>query len=113
MVNAKLAAFTKKAGAVLPDDAPISSPAREGPTRRAPLKIVELRLTALARSPGPTISETNDCRTGASMAATEPSAPASRKTCQRATVPVATRIPSTRASTPISDWVIRSIRRLA
>jgi hypothetical protein len=113
MVNAKLAALTKKAGAVLPDAAPISRPASAGPTSRAPLKIVELRLTALARRVGPTISETNACRTGASTAATAPRPPASAKTCQRATAPVATRTASTSASTPMSAWVTMSIRRLS
>jgi hypothetical protein len=113
MVNAKLAAFTKKAGAVFPPAAPMSSPATAGPTSRAPLKIVEFRLTALASSPGPTISETNACRTGASTAATAPSPPASTKTCHSATTSAATRIPSTSASTPISDCVISSMRRLS
>jgi hypothetical protein len=112
-VNAKLAALTKNAGAVLPDDAPISSPASDGPMRRAPLKIVELRLTALARRAGPTISETNACRTGASTAATAPRPPASTKTCHSATEPVTTSTASTSASTPMRAWVTISIRRLS
>ena len=45
----------------------MTRPATAGPTSRAPLKIVEFRLTALASRSGPTISETNDCRTGASI----------------------------------------------
>ena len=52
----------------------MSSPATAGPTSRAPLKIVEFRLTALVSSAGPTISDTNDCRTGTSTAETAPSA---------------------------------------
>ena len=39
-------------------------PAIAGPTTRATLTITELRLTALRRSSGPTISSTNDCRAG-------------------------------------------------
>jgi len=61
---------------------------------RAPLKIVELRLTALPSSSAPTISETNACRTGASIAATAPSAPARTSTCQSCTEPAATSSPS-------------------
>ena len=91
----------------------MSSPATAGPTSRAPLKIVEFRLTAFASSPGPTISETNACRVGASMAATAPRPKASTKTCHSATTSVTTRIPSARASTPISDWVTSSMRRLS
>ena len=78
MVKAKLAALTKNAGAVLPAEAPISRPASAGPTSRAPLNVVEFRLTALVSSSGPTISETNAWRTGASTADTEPSAKAIR-----------------------------------
>ena len=41
---------------------------------RPALNDTELRLTALARSSGPTISLTNDCRTGASKAVAVPNA---------------------------------------
>ena len=113
IVKAKLAALTKKAGAVSPDAAPMSRPASAGPTSRAPLKIVEFRLTALASRPGPTISETKACRTGASMADAAPSPPARTKTCHRATPSVTTRMPSSRARTPMVAWVPISSRRLS
>ena len=55
----------------------MSAPARAGPTSRAPLNTVEFRLTALASRSGPTISETNDWRTGMSSDEATPSAAAS------------------------------------
>jgi hypothetical protein len=113
MVKAKLAALTRNAGAVLPEAAPMTSPATAGPTSRALLKMVELRPTALVSRSGPTISETNACRTGASIAETEPRAAASTKTCQSSMASEATSSPSTRATTPMRAWVARSTRRLA
>ncbi len=57
--------------------AAIDSPATAGPTMRATLKLAELRPTALVRSSGATISDTNDWRAGASNAEATPSTNAS------------------------------------
>ncbi len=51
----------------------ISTPATAGPIARATFVIVELRLTALRRSPGPTISSTNAWREGFSKQLLSPS----------------------------------------
>ncbi|CAB4937158.1 unannotated protein [freshwater metagenome] len=113
MVAAKLAALTKKAGAVLPPEAAITPPATAGPTSRAPLNTVEFRLTALPSSAGPTISDTNDCRAGVSRELTTPSARARANTCHSAMPPVATSSASASARTPSTAWVTISIRRLS
>ena len=46
----------------------MSTPPIAGPTTRARLTIVELRLTAVRRLSRPTISSMNDCRAGFSKA---------------------------------------------
>ena len=51
----------------------ISIPAIAGPTMRARLNVIEFSATALVSWPGPTISTTNDWRTGASTAEKQPS----------------------------------------
>ncbi len=79
----------------------IRMPATAGPTARAAFTSTELRLTALRRSSGPTISSTNAWRVGLSKTVQQPSRPASTKTCQTCTRPVAERIPSTSASDPM------------
>ena len=56
----------------------MSTPASAGPTIRARLKVTEFRLTAFGRSVPPTISTTNDWRTGTSIALVMPSTAASR-----------------------------------
>ena len=60
-----------------PPNAAISRPASAGPMMRAVLKLAEFSPTALVRSSGPTISETKDCRAGASKAEATPRASAS------------------------------------
>ena len=50
----------------------IVMPAMAGPMMRAELNVVELMATALASSSLPTISTTNDCRTGMSTALIRP-----------------------------------------
>jgi hypothetical protein len=52
--------------------AAISRPATAGPTMRAACTMTLLRLTALTRRSGPTISITKLCRVGLSTALTEP-----------------------------------------
>ena len=64
----------------------------------------------IADTPGH-IQYTRNMVTGASTAETAPSPAASTKTCQRAMPPVATRMPSSSARTPMSAWVISSVRR--
>ena len=54
----------------------ISRPARPGPIIRAALNDALFRLTALANRSAGTMSATNVCRAGASMADTQPSSPA-------------------------------------
>ena len=71
----KLAALSRKHSAMPPRL--ITMPAIAGPTTRATLTITELRLTALRRSSGPTISSTNDCRAGFSKQLSIPSSRAS------------------------------------
>ena len=68
-----LSRMTHPVATAPPPKAAMRTPARPGPTRRAALKLAELRPTALLRSTGSTISETNDWRAGASKAEAEPS----------------------------------------
>ena len=70
--------MTQPVARMSPPNSPISSPASAGPTIRAVLKPAELRPTALVTSSGPTISETNAWRAGASNAAPMPKAKAIR-----------------------------------
>ena len=72
--DAALIRMTQPVASMPPPNSPIRSPASAGPTIRAVLNAAELRPTALVTSSGPTISETNDCRTGASNAAPMPKA---------------------------------------
>ena len=91
----------------------IRMPAAAGPRIRPVLKIVELMPTALGRSSLPTISTTNDWRTGESTAATTPSAEASSSTCQYCTTPPRSSTPITSAMRAKPVWVARSSRRLS
>jgi hypothetical protein len=103
------AALAKKAQPV--PTALIMTPATAGPRIRPVLKMVEFSPTALARSSLPTISTTNDCRTGLSTAETRPSAVASTSTCQYCTIPATSSRPRTRATSASPDWVAsRSLR---
>ena len=63
-------ALIPKAGAT--PQAPMMRPATPGPTRRAPLKVVALRPTALGSSRLGTISDTKAWRAGLSNATTMP-----------------------------------------
>ncbi len=91
--------------------AAIAIPATAGPTMRALLNVALLRLTALARSSGPTISLTNDCRTGVSMTPTTPSPTASAYTCQSVTAPDRSSTASVSARTAIAACARTSRRR--
>ena len=71
------AKITQPVAVTPPPRAAMSTPASAGPTMRAALKLAELRPTALVRSAGSTISDTNDCRAGASKAAPTPRTKAS------------------------------------
>ena len=75
---AKLAAFSRK-HQPSPTVA-IMTPATAGPTARAALTSVELRLTAFRSSSGPTISSTNACRDGFSKQLLRPSRSARMQT---------------------------------
>ena len=66
--DSALIRITQPVARAPPPRAPIISPARAGPMMRAVLNVAELRPTAFVSSSGPTISETNDCRAGASNA---------------------------------------------
>ena len=68
----KLNAFRKKQTPT--PAATMRMPATAGPTARAALTMVELRLTALRTFSPPTISRTNDCRAGFSKVLFSPSA---------------------------------------
>jgi len=81
----ELSALTRKTGPV-PNQA-MARPARAGPTMRAELKVAADRASAFGSSRVSTISETNACRTGVSIALTTPSRPAKTKTCQSRTTP--------------------------
>ena len=73
---AKDAALIRKTGPV--PTSTMRNPASAGPMTRPRLNEALLSPTALGRSSRPTISMTNDCRAGASMAAPTPSSSASR-----------------------------------
>ena len=73
--------------ALIKNDGPVSKrairkPDKAGPTKRPALKLAEFRLTALAISECPTISEVNDWRIGASKAEEIPNVNAKKNTCQ-------------------------------
>ena len=70
--------ITQPVASAPPPRAPIIRPASPGPRIRARLNAAELRPTALVTSSGSTISETNDCRAGASKAEPMPKTNASR-----------------------------------
>ena len=84
-----------------------------GPTTRATLTSTELRLTALRRCSGPTISSMNDWRAGFSKALLRPSSAASTPISQTRTSPVTVSSPSTSACTPIALCRITISRRLS
>ena len=71
-VNTALMRITQPVADVPSPSAWIIRPASAGPRMRARLKLAELRPTALVRSSGPTISDTNDWRAGASNAEPTP-----------------------------------------
>ena len=83
--------------------AAISSPATAGPSTRATLTSVELRLTALRRCSGPTSSSMNDCRAGFSNALLSPSSAARTPISQIRTAPVTVSSPRISACTAITD----------
>jgi len=90
----------------------MANPAIAGPTKLAPVTIVVLRATALARFSRPTISGTNAWRVGLSKAFTAPRRTASTRTCETRTWPLNVRIASANASTIADDWVTtRMVRR--
>ncbi len=91
----------------------MSTPAMAGPTMRAPFMTTLLRVTALVRRSGPTISNTKVWRAGMSKALTMPRASANAKTIQRRTDPVSTISPSTAARTPETAWVANRKWRLS
>ena len=65
--------MTRNAIATSPPKKPMVRPATAGPMIRAPLKTAELRATAFATSPRPTISTVNAWRVGMSTALVMPS----------------------------------------
>jgi hypothetical protein len=69
--------MTQPVATTPPPSAAIRTPATAGPTRRAALKLAELRPTAFVRSSASTISDTKLWRAGASNAEATPSAVAS------------------------------------
>lgn len=76
----------------------ITTPAREGPTRRAPLTRNEFRAMALGRSSRDlSIWTTNDWRIGMSKALIRPSMMLSRTMCQVCTIPAMVRAARTNA----------------
>ena len=83
----------------------MTTPATEGPITRAALTTTLLRVTALARSAGPTISITKVWRLGLSTAVTSPNPAARAYTIHNRTVSVRVRTPSVRASVPATVWV--------
>ncbi len=97
---AKLRALSKKHHPS-PAEA-ISRPATAGPIARATFTSTELRLTALRRCSGPTISSMNACRAGFSKALLSPSSSASAPICQSSTEPLSVSAASTAACTPIA-----------
>ncbi len=110
--DAALSRITQPEARTPPPIAAMSRPATAGPTRRAALKEAELSPTALERSSGPTISETNDCRAGASKAVPTPKTRAATRTCQVCTTPVTASRPSTSELSAMPAWVTCSRRRL-
>jgi len=89
----------------------ISRPAIVGPIRRPAWISTLLRLTALTRRSGPTISIAKLCRVGLSTALTLPRRKTRTNTIQGATAPLAVTASSTRAGAAISAWVtISSLR---
>jgi len=91
----------------------IITPATAGPTTRARLNVIELSATALVTCSEPTISPTNDCRIGASIAVKQPSTKQNRYTCHSATIPVTSSSPRTSAQPPMPACRPSSSRRLS
>ena len=91
----------------------IKIPATAGPIMRAVLARTELRLTALRRCSGPTISSMNDWRAGFSNALFRPRSAARRPICQTCTSPVTVSTPRISACTPIAVWSAIVSRRLS
>ena len=91
----------------------IRIPATAGPIMRATLTSTELRLTALRRCSGPTISSMNDWRDGFSNALLRPRSAARMPICQTWTDPVTVSTPRISACTPIAVWSAIISRRLS
>jgi hypothetical protein len=91
----------------------ISTPAIAGPTMRARLNVVEFSATALVSCSLPTISPTNDCRTGMSNAVNTPNTKHSTYTCHSTASEVTSSTPSTSAHDAMPDWTNISRRRLS
>ena len=89
----------------------ISAPAAAGPRMRAVCTTTEFSATALTTRSAPTISATNACRAGLSIAVTMPRVSTSANTIQVSTEPPAVRPHSAKAGSAISSWVtVRSVR---
>ena len=102
----------RNAALTSPPKKPIVRPAIAGPTIRAPLKIAELRATALATSSRPTISTVNAWRVGMSTALVMPRIVASTRICHTWTVSVTTSANRMNASVIWTAWVTISVWRL-
>ena len=90
----------------------MTRPATAGPTIRPLLKEALLSATALLTSSASTISETKDCRAGASMAAAIPVTAAATSTSHRRTQPPTVSTPRTSAAAIITAWVTSMMTRL-
>ncbi len=90
-------ALTRKHGAI-PISA-ITPPASAGPRMREECTTTEFRATALTTRSEPTISTTNDCRDGLSIASTAPRTRTSASTIHGAAAPDAARTNSVNAGT--------------
>ncbi len=77
--------------------------AMAGPTTRATLMLIVLRVMALLSRSAPTISSTTVWRAGLSTTVTTPRSTASTNTIQTATTSVTVSRPSTRAMTPAAS----------
>ncbi len=107
MTKRKLTAFTMK-HQPMPIE-PTTTAAMAGPTTRATLTSVELSVTALRTSAGPTTSETKAWRAGLSTALKVPNATARTNTCQSRTTPESTARPRSNETTPRPAWVTRDV----
>ena len=80
-------------------------PESAGPTSLPALKLAEFRLTALATSEWPTISEVKAWRIGASIAVDMPRTAAPTNTCQSSITFAITKIPITKLASPATALV--------